>query len=100
MPDLRHCLPKNYLVLRTYDAGALKKREYALGMLRRPEGATISQIAFELDCSEGAARTHIAALKRQGINVQVLERIRCVGPNRTGGKGSFTVFHVAAEVAQ
>lgn len=78
----------------------LSKKGIALGMLRRPQGATIAQIAFELDCSEGAARAHIAALKRQGTNVQVLERIRCVGPNRTGAKGSYTVFHVAAEVAQ
>lgn len=97
MPNPADYLPKNFLAHRAYHAGLLTKREYALGMLRRTEGATIAQIAFELDCSESAARAHIAALKRQGTNVQVLERIRCVGPNRTGGKGSYTVFHVAAE---
>lgn len=92
--------PKNFLAHRAYHAGLLTKREYALGMLRRPEGATITQIADQLDCSANAARAHMAALKRQGINVQVLERIRCVGPNRSGAKGSFTVYHVAAQVAQ
>lgn len=97
MPNPTDYLPKNFLAHRAYHAGLLTKREYALGMLRRPEGATISQIAQELDCSASAARAHLAALKRQGFAVEVLERIRCVGPNRTGAKGSYTVFHVATK---
>lgn len=75
----------------------LSKKGIALGMLRRPEGATISQIAQELGCSASAARAHLAALKQQGFAVEVLERIRCVGPNRTGAKGSYTVYHVATK---
>lgn len=99
MPNPADYLPKNFLAHRAYHAGLLTKRGYALGMLRRTEGATIAQIALELDCSDGAARAHMAALKRQGINVQVLERIRCVGPNRTGAKGSYTVFSAASATA-
>lgn len=78
----------------------LKKKGIALGMLRHPEGATIAQIAGQLGCSANAARQHITALRKDGVKVEVLERIRCVGPNRTGANGSYTVFHVAAEVAQ
>jgi predicted DNA-binding transcriptional regulator AlpA len=79
-------------------ANALKptKRDLALEMLRRPEGASPDQIADQLHCSEGAARAQIEELKRKGINVQVLERIRTRGQ---GAKGSYTVYYVAAEPA-
>ena len=33
--------------------------------------------------------------KRQGITVEVAERIRQVGPNKQGAKGSYTVYRVA-----
>lgn len=33
--------------------------------------------------------------KRQGIAVEVLERVRQVGPNREGAKGSFTIYRIA-----
>jgi hypothetical protein len=32
--------------------------------------------------------------KRQGVEVQVLERVRQVGPNREGARGSFTIYRV------
>ncbi|MCZ8150137.1 MAG: ParB/Srx family N-terminal domain-containing protein [Roseomonas sp.] len=34
--------------------------------------------------------------KRQGIEVQVLERVRQVGPNKEGARGSCTVYHLPA----
>ena len=33
--------------------------------------------------------------KRQGITVEIAERIRQVGPNKQGAKGSYTVYRVA-----
>jgi hypothetical protein len=36
-----------------------------------------------------------AGLKKRGIEVSVLERIRQVGPNKTGAKGSYTVYQVS-----
>jgi hypothetical protein len=32
--------------------------------------------------------------KRQGISVIAAERIRQVGPNKEGAKGSFTIYHL------
>ena len=71
-------------------------RDLALDMLRRPQGASPNEIADQLNCSEAAARAQIEAIKRLGINVQVLKRIRTAGQ---GAKGSYTVYHVAAEAA-
>ena len=43
-----------------------------------------------------AVRGFFAGLKkRQGIEVQVLERIRQVGPNKEGARGSYTIYKVA-----
>ena len=33
-------------------------------------------------------------LARAGVEVQVLERVRQVGPNREGARGSYTVYHL------
>ena len=32
----------------------------------------------------------------RSIEVQVLERVRQVGPNKEGAKGSFTIYHLPA----
>ncbi len=40
-------------------------------------------------------RGFFAGLKKRGIEVSVLERIRQVGPNKAGAKGSYTVYRVA-----
>ena len=36
-----------------------------------------------------------AGLKKRGIEVSVLERVRQVGPNKAGAKGSYTVYRLA-----
>lgn len=120
MPNPADYLPKNFLAHRAYHAGLLTKREYALGMLCRPEGATIAEIAAQLDCSANAARLHIAALRKDGVKVEVLARFHQFSPyvssvtsihkdaveaevlelippnpNRPGANGRYTVFHVA-----
>ncbi|PZR10415.1 MAG: hypothetical protein DI532_18205 [Azospirillum brasilense] len=71
------------------------KQEAVLALLRRAEGATIAQICEATGWQQHTVRGFFAGLKkRQGIEVQVLERVRQVGPNKEGAKGSFTIYHL------
>ncbi|WP_233256282.1 DUF3489 domain-containing protein [Falsiroseomonas bella] len=73
------------------------KQEAVLALLRREEGATIAQICEATGWQQHTVRGFFAGLKkRQGIEVQVLERVRQVGPNKEGAKGSFTIYHLPA----
>jgi hypothetical protein len=73
------------------------KQEQVLAMLRREEGATIAQIREATGWQQHTVRGFFGGLeKRQGIEVKVLERIRQVGPNKEGAKGSFTIYHLPA----
>jgi hypothetical protein len=83
---------------RTPRAGT--KQEAVLALLRRPEGATIAQIVEATQWQSHTVRGFLAGLKRKGITVEVLERVRQVGPNRDGAKGSFSVYRLAADGAQ
>jgi predicted ArsR family transcriptional regulator len=67
------------------------KRNQALEMLLRPEGASIAQLAEGLDCSLNAARLHVSGLRKLGVNVQVLDYVHTA---TFGTKGSYFVFHV------
>ena len=72
------------------------KQEQVLALLRRPEGATVAQIAAATGWAPHTVRGFFAGLKkRQGIAVEVLERVRQVGPNKEGARGSYTVYHIA-----
>jgi len=68
------------------------KQEQVLAMLRRPEGATVAQIADVTAWNSNTVRGFLAGLKKKGYVVEVRDRIRQVGPNKTGAKGSFTVY--------
>jgi len=73
------------------------KQETVLALLRRAEGATIAQIMEATGWQQHTVRGFFAGLKkRQGIEVQVLERVRQVGPNKEGARGSYTVYHLPA----
>jgi hypothetical protein len=39
-------------------------------------------------------RGFLAALAKKGIMVEVLDRVRQIGPNGLGTKGSYTVYHI------
>ena len=72
------------------------KQETVLALLRREEGATIAQICEATGWQGHTVRGFFAGLKkRQGIEVQVLERVRMVGPNREGARGSYSIYHLA-----
>ena len=72
------------------------KQEAVLAMLRRPEGATIAQICEATGWQQHTVRGFFAGLKkRQGIEVQVLERVRQVGPNKEGARGSYSIYRIA-----
>jgi Protein of unknown function (DUF3489) len=64
-------------------------------MLKRPEGATVEQIAAATGWQKHTIRGAISgALKKKlGLTVEAT-RIREVGPNKTGAKGSSTVYRV------
>ncbi len=71
------------------------KQEAVLALLRRPEGATIAQIVEATQWQSHTVRGFLAGLKRKGIAVEVLERIRQVGPNKEGAKGSYSIYRIA-----
>jgi hypothetical protein len=72
------------------------KQETVLALLRRAEGATIAQICEATGWQQHTVRGFFAGLKkRQGIEVQVLERIRQVGPNKEGARGSYSIYRIA-----
>ena len=72
------------------------KQEAVLALLRRDKGATIAQICEATGWQQHTVRGFFAGLKkRQGIEVNALERIRQVGPNKEGARGSYTIYKVA-----
>lgn len=68
------------------------KQETVLAMLHREEGATVAQICEATGWQQHTVRGFFAGLKKKGITVEVLERVRQVGPNKEGAKGSYTVY--------
>jgi hypothetical protein len=68
------------------------KQEAVLAMLRRPEGATVTQSAEATGWPAHTVRGFFAGLKKKGFDVRVLERARMVGPNKEGAKGSYTIY--------
>ena len=71
------------------------KQEAVLALLRRPEGATVAQVAEATGWAHHTVRGFFAGLKKKGIEVTVLERVRQVGPNKEGARGSYSVYHIA-----
>jgi hypothetical protein len=75
------------------------KQQQALALLHRTEGATVAQVADATGWANHTVRGFFAGLKKRGITVGVLERVRQVGPGKEGAKGSYTIYRVS-EVAQ
>ncbi len=71
------------------------KQEMVLAVLRRPEGATVAQIAEVTGWAHHTVRGFFAGLKKRSIAVSVLERVRQIGSNKAGAKGSYSIYHIA-----
>jgi DNA-binding MarR family transcriptional regulator len=71
------------------------KQAQMIEMLKRPEGATVEQIAEATGWQHHTIRGAISgALKKKlGLTVEAT-RTREVGPNKTGAKGSTTVYRI------
>jgi hypothetical protein len=76
------------------------KHAQVLAMLRRTEGASGPQIAEAMGWAPHTVRGFLAALVKKGIHVEVLDRIRQIGPSKQGAKGSYTVYRVSCEVGE
>ena len=72
------------------------KQARVLAMLRGPEGATVAGIAEAMGWAPHTVRGFFAGLKKKGIQVETLERVRVVGTGKEGAKGSFTIYHIPA----
>jgi hypothetical protein len=71
------------------------KQAKLIELLRRPEGATVAQIAAATGWQHHTIRGAISgALKKKlGLAVEAT-RTREVGPNKTGAKGSSTIYRI------
>ena len=73
------------------------KQALMIDLLKRPEGATVEQIAAATGWQNHTIRGAISgALKKKlGLTVEAT-RTREVGPNKNGAKGSSTVYRIVA----
>jgi DNA-binding Lrp family transcriptional regulator len=73
------------------------KQALMIELLKRPEGATVEQIAEATGWQHHTIRGAISgALKKKlGLTVEAT-RTREVGPNKTGAKGSSTIYRIVA----
>jgi predicted ArsR family transcriptional regulator len=76
------------------------KQAQVLAMLRRTEGASGPQIAEAMGWAAHTVRGFLASLAKKGNKVEVLQRVRQVGPNKQGAKGSYTVYRLVVEASE
>jgi hypothetical protein len=71
------------------------KQALLIELLKRPEGATVEQIAAATGWQHHTIRGAIAGAlkKKRGLKIEVT-RTREVGPNRSGAKRSTTVYRI------
>ena len=71
------------------------KQEAVLALLRRPDGASGPAIAEATGWAPHTVRGFLAGLAKKGMRVEVLDRVRQVGPGREGAKGSYSIYRIA-----
>jgi hypothetical protein len=80
---------------RTSQAGT--KRAQVLALLRQSEGASGPQIAEATDWAPHTVRGFLAGLQRKGSKLEVLQRVRQVGPGKAGARGNYSIYRLAEE---
>ncbi|WP_458094220.1 DUF3489 domain-containing protein [Roseomonas sp. WA12] len=86
--------PRDAAILRTPRQGT--KQQAVLTLLRREKGATIAQVMDATGWAQHTVRGFLAGLKKKGHAVEVLERVRQVGPGAQGAKGSYSVYRIGS----
>ena len=71
------------------------KQQVVLALLRRPEGATIADVMGATGSAPHTVRGFLTGLKKRGHAVEVVDRVRQVGPGKAGAKGSYSVYRVS-----
>jgi hypothetical protein len=71
------------------------KRAQVLAMLSRPEGASGPQIAEAMGWAPHTVRGFLAGLAKKGMAVEVVERVRQIGPNKAGARGSYSIYRIS-----
>ena len=66
----------------------------AAALLHRKEGATVAQVAEATGWATHTVRGFFTGLKKAGIPVEALERVRQVGPGKEEAMGSYTVYGI------
>lgn len=72
------------------------KQAEVLALLGREEGATVAQVVEVTAWAPHTVRGFLAGLKRKGHPVEVLERVRQVGPGQQGAQGSYSIYRLAS----
>lgn len=66
---------------------------------RRPaeaaRGTTVAQVCEATGWTKDTVRDFFVGLKKKGIRVETVEKVRSVGLNRTDGRRSYTIYRVA-----
>ncbi|MBX3518336.1 MAG: DUF3489 domain-containing protein [Rhodospirillales bacterium] len=71
------------------------KQAHMIAMLKRPEGATVEQMAEALKWAAHTCRGAMAGTLKKKLGLTITtERVRCVGPNREGARGSYSIYRV------
>jgi hypothetical protein len=71
------------------------KQAKMIEMLKRPEGATVEQIAVATGWQHHTIRGAISGALKKKLSLTVeATRTREVGPNKTGAKGSSTTYRI------
>ncbi len=74
------------------------KQARMIAMLKRPEGATVEQLAEALKWAAHTCRGAMAGTLKKKLGLTITtERVRCVGPNREGARGGYTVYRLLAD---
>jgi hypothetical protein len=65
-----------------------------VALLKQPGGTTVAQVCEATGWTKDTVRGFFVGLKKRGIRVEAVEKVRSVGPNRAGGRGSYTIYRV------